>query len=263
MGALGRVAFHLRIAAHIALASVKVSVLFPVWSQERRRAEIKAWSRRALTILGFRPVVVAGEAAAAGRPHLIVSNHVSWIDVVAILSETHAVFVAKSEVRRWPLIGSIAERIGTIFVQRRCRREIASEVRTVAARLADGAAVGLFPEGTTTEGADVLPFRPLYFEAAILARMPVQPVAIRYLHDDGTPAEEAAFTGETSLLQSFGRLANGRARTVELTYLPLIEVSSASRREVAQQAEGVIRAALAGPRGRRVSRVGPALCEAA
>lgn len=243
----GRVILYLRIAGHLALAALKVAVCFRFWPQKRREAEVSQWAMKTLSIFRIR-LVVAGKRR-IDSPCLIVANHVSWLDIYALLSQSHASFVAKAEVRRWPLIGWLAERVGTVFVLRQRHRRVAAEVREIVTRLEAGTSVGLFPEGTTTVGNAPTAFRPLYFEAAIVAGTPVQPVAIRYLGDDGALAEDAAFTGDMTLVESFVRLANGRASVVELTYLEPIDSPGTCRRRLATAAESAIRLALAGNAG--------------
>lgn len=245
-GLLRRAAFYGRIAGHISLAIAKVAVLYPRWSPERRAREVSDWSHGTLSIFGFR-VVVRGEPPPAGRTHLLAANHTSWLDIYAILAITPVVFVAKEEVRAWPAIGWLAGRLGTIFVPRRRSQDMAGHVQALAKALAEGLPVGLFPEGTTTDGSTVLPFRPPFFEAAAVTRTPVQPVALRYIGADGRPATRAAFTGDMTLVESFQRLADCGEGIVEITFLPPIEAGS--RRELAGLAEAAIRDHLDTARG--------------
>lgn len=238
--ALGRTAVYCRIAGHLTVAAIKVGLCFRSWPEGRRRGEISAWSAQVLDIFGI-GAVAKGRPPDPGRPHLIVANHVSWLDVYCILSRTGAAFVAKTEVRAWPVIGSLAAGLDTIFVSRG-RYRLGVEVNTISVRLAAGGSICVFPEGTSSDGSSVLQFRAACFEAAIAAGIPVQPVAIRYLRADGTRAEEAVFTGDTTLVMSFGRLAAASGMTAEVTFLEPIESRGTTRRDLARRAESAIRA---------------------
>ena len=129
---------------------------------------------------------------------MIASNHVSWADIFAIASVRHTRFIAKSEIRDWPLAGWLAERSGTIFIRRARRHDTARINALVHDALAEGDCVGLFPEGTTTEGDRLLKFHSSLFEPAVANRARVYPVAVRYEHPDGTPLRAVAYVGDLS-----------------------------------------------------------------
>jgi 1-acyl-sn-glycerol-3-phosphate acyltransferase len=240
--ALGRTFVCVAIAGHLAEAMLKVGLCFRRWSDDRRHDEIGNWSSRALEIFGIRTVVV-GRPPARDRAHLLVANHVSWLDVHCILSRTRASFVAKADVNAWPIIGTLAGHLETIFVSRG-QNALRAEMSAIRERLAAGRPICMFPEGTSSDGSQILPFRSAFFEAAIAAGAPVQPIAIRYRRADGTRADEAAFTGDTTLVQSFRRLAASPGMTAEVHFLDPIEPAGLSRRELARRAEIAIRTAL-------------------
>jgi 1-acyl-sn-glycerol-3-phosphate acyltransferase len=128
-----------------------------------------------------------------GKPVLILSNHVSWIDIPVIGSVMPLVFVSKSEVRRWPLVGTVAELLHTIFVDRTRRQKTAEVNATIARKMNDGDPVVLFAEGTSSDGNRVLQFRSALVGAAssVLAQdqadVWLQPMCISYPHIDGLP----------------------------------------------------------------------------
>ncbi len=132
-------------------------------------------------------VVTRGEPPASNERLLWVSNHVSWLDTYVLHTISGARFVAKDEVAAWPIIGTAARRFGTFFHRRGCFRDAWRMSREVGRALAQGYPAAVFPEGTTTDGEVLLPFRNAFFQAAIDAAVPVQPVAIRYLGRDGEP----------------------------------------------------------------------------
>jgi len=238
---LGISRLYCRIAIHIGRALVKLLLGFPLWSGKRRRHEIARWSAQALGIFGIATGTI-------GRPPqlpvLFVANHVSWLDILVILSHFDVVFVAKEEVRRWPVLGFIVARVGTVFVARRRSRQIPSQVSACAQKLVCGTSVCVFPEGTSSDGSDVLPFRSSLLQAAMDAGVAVQPLAISYRHPDGSRATEAAFTGDMSLIGSFRLLARHRSIAAQLQILPLILSAFGTRATIAQCAESSLRRAL-------------------
>ncbi len=137
----------------------------------------------------------------SGRPPacgLVLSNHLGYLDILFHGASMPCVFVSKAEVRRWPLIGLIAHCAGTIFLDRERATGAARAATKVEAALAAGIPVLLFPEGTSTDGAQVLPFHPFLLQSAVKAKVPVTPAALRYAAD--TCAErELCFHGAGTL----------------------------------------------------------------
>lgn len=195
-------------------------------------------ARGLLAALGVE-VRTSGLVPASDRPLLLVANHVSWLDTYALNAMSGARFVAKSEVGRWPVIGAMAGRYGTIFHRRGCPRDAWRSVATASRALALGYPVGVFPEGTTTRGDELLPFHPAFFQAAINAGTPVQPVAIRYRLARGAPTIAAAYCGDMSLVESVRRVLECRGLIVELNFAPRLE-PAADRRALAAAARSAI-----------------------
>jgi len=235
--------YYCRIAIHVAVALVKILLCLRFWTEETRQREIRSWSTKALSLFGI-SVEAVGPRPHPHRPLLLVANHTSWLDILVIQTQFDVVFVAKQDVRKWPAFGWLAERVGTVFVSRRQSQEISSHVTRLTQKLASGASVCVFPEGTTSDGTAVLPFRSALLQPAIDADVPVQPLAIQYERLDGNRAVEVAFVGDMSLVQSFKLLASGRSIYARLQILPVIATASATRRSLAEQAETAIRTAL-------------------
>lgn len=146
----------------------------------------RGWSRRLLAILG---VEVDAVGRAPDLPFFLVSNHLGYLDIPVLASHTGMVFIAKSEIARWPVVGSICKCVDTIFIDREARRDIPRVISLIERELELGAAVALFPEGTSSQGATVLPFRPSLLEAPARGRMPVSVASLSYDIPDGeTPA---------------------------------------------------------------------------
>jgi 1-acyl-sn-glycerol-3-phosphate acyltransferase len=196
----------------------------------------RLWARAALRALGVR-LVVRGRLPR--RPGLLVANHISWLDTVALLALAPGRIVAKHDVRRWPLVGAVAAAIGTIFVDRSRPRTLPATVAEVAAALRSGATVTVFPEGTTGCGEAVGPFRPAMFQAVIDAGAVVVPLTLRY--SDGA----AAFVGDETLIASLRRIVAVPSLTVTVTASIALHPGDAStRRDLAT----VARMAVSTPR---------------
>ncbi len=194
-----------------------------------RHAAARAVSRGILAVLGIR-LVWRGPAPRPGS--LLVANHVSWLDVVALLAVTPVRLVAKHDVRAWPAVGALAALTGSIFVDRSRPKRLPTTVAEVAAALRGGRSVAVFPEGTTFCGAERGRFRPAVFQAAVDAGAPVMPIAIRYSSPD------AAFVGDDTLWSSVRRVAGLRGLTVTLVGSPALRPEpGADRRALARAAQ--------------------------
>ncbi|MHB1606057.1 MAG: lysophospholipid acyltransferase family protein [Leptospirales bacterium] len=180
-------------------------------------------------------------------PYLIVSNHVSWLDPVAICSIRPASFVSKAEISRIPVLGHLARRGGTVFLDRGSFRSLGTVSRKMEALIGEGKSVALFPEGKTTLGSDVLPFAPALFETACRARIPVLPVAIRYTRNNGKElALSAAFVEGKSFFSSFQSILSDEDLEITLSWTPPIFPDRFSRRDLAACSESRIRGILGG-----------------
>lgn len=183
-------------------------VVFPFATQTRRDALTRGWSRICLACCGVRYEVHAtGGAFDTARlsGSLLLANHVSWLDIVVMNAVRPAHFVAKSEIRDWPLLGMLARRTGTIFIERGRRHAVHGAIGKMVAKLRAGEVCAVFPEGTTSDGSALLPFHANLIEAALEAPAPVVPITIRYL-DDGRPSRRAAYFGDDRLIDSIVRV---------------------------------------------------------
>jgi 1-acyl-sn-glycerol-3-phosphate acyltransferase len=187
-----------------------VVALFPRWSQQRREATVQAWSRRMLAIMGV-PLQVHGTASVPG-PLLLVANHISWLDILVLHAARYGRFVSKADVRHWPLVGTLATGGGTLYIEREKRRDAMRVVHHIAESLHAGEVVVVFPEGTTSDGGTLLPFHGNLIQAAITARVPVQPVGLRFV-DAATGADSRGplYLDDDTLVGSFWRTLAGPA----------------------------------------------------
>ncbi|WP_422751275.1 lysophospholipid acyltransferase family protein [Micromonospora sp. WMMD1219] len=224
------------------VAGTGLAVLLPLLPATRGRAALRGWALWTLRTLGVR-LLVRGRAP-RGRA-LLVANHVSWLDVLAVLAVSPARMLAKREVRRWPLVGALAAAAGTVFVDRSRPRDLPATVAQVAGALRSGRSVAVFPEGTTWCGAatDCRPsggFRPAMFEAAVAAGAPVVPLRIGYRYA-GDPSTLPAFLGEETLWASVRRVLAARGLTVSVALSAALHPGEgADRRSLARIAEAAI-----------------------
>lgn len=186
----------------------------------------KYWSKILLTLCGVR-VSQRGTPILQGGV-LWVVNHVSWLDIFVLNCVRATAFVAKSEIRHWPLIGWLAAGAGTIFIERASRHAVHKVGHAMQAHFAREQAVGLFPEGTTSSGFDLLPFYANLFEPARKAATRIQPVALLYFHQ-GRRSDLAAFVGEQTLLESLWCVLSSSGLSIEIHFLPaLLEAGAES-----------------------------------
>jgi 1-acyl-sn-glycerol-3-phosphate acyltransferase len=220
--------------------------VLPLLSSVRRERALRAWFRALLAALRIRLKVSGGDRfAPPGTAALVVSNHVSWLDLVAISAVQPLRMVAKSEIGGWPLIGALARRNRTIFVHRERLSTLPAAVATVSDALGAGTSVGVFPEATTWCGMASGRFRPAFFQAAADTATPVRPVALRYRLEEGGTTTVAAFIGSATLWHAVVTLAGVRGLLIELRLLPVLPAEGADRRALAAAAGAAVTAAAA------------------
>ena len=180
-------------------------IKFPKLNREQKLESIQKWSQDTLDVLGIRvvhdtPLVHTKNAEV---PLLLVANHVSWVDALIIQSIQPSIFVAKAEVKSWPIVGSIATGCGVIYVNRGSPSSARRMVDDLSSALHHGYCVAGFPEGTSSEGSSVSLFHANLFEAAINHQVQVLPLAIRYTNPStGALCLRAAFIGDIGFVAS-------------------------------------------------------------
>lgn len=218
--------------------------VYPLVSHAVRLRLKRRWSRRLLAVLG-----VQLEVAWWARPPrgLLVVNHVSWLDIFVINALSPAAFVCKAEVRAWPLIGWLCKRTDTVFIERGSHGAAHRTRQVLAERLRNGGLAAFFPEGTTSDGAKLLPFRSALFQAAIDAESVVQPVALSYVDAAGRRSTAAAFCGDTTLWQSLRSIAGTTQLRVRMGVLAPLAACGMARQELSEAAHRLISHALDQP----------------
>lgn len=231
-----------RVFLHLFAGLAACALIFPWAGTARRDRTVQRWSRQLLAIVGVR---VQQENGVPALEHaMIVANHVSWLDIFVINSLHPCHFVAKSEIRDWPVLGWLAEKGGTVFLARGNRRELRQIFKSMVAALEAGERVAFFPEGTTAAQGTVLPFHANLFEAAVDANVQVQPYALRYFNAEGQLHPSVDFTGDMTFARSMLAVLSGPAIDARLTCLPPLDSAGAHRRQLAQAAHDAVAAVL-------------------
>jgi len=215
-----------------------VACAYPLLHDRRRLLLKQRWSRQLLEILGIR---VDANLPGIAQGHLLVANHISWLDVFVLNATRPMAFVAKAEVRHWPVIGWLAAKTDTVFLQRgrRCHaREINARIANL---LAAGKDVAIFPEGTTTDGSTVLAFFGALMQPAIDSRRAIHPVSISYFDETGKPSQAPVYAGDTTMMECLAAIIATPRITARLNQTPPITPNGlATRRTLAGMARGAI-----------------------
>ena len=232
-----------------------VLVFFPFLDRGGRQAHIARWSRGMLARLGITLRVEGDPGTAPGT--LLVVNHVSWLDVMAVHALLpEARFVSKADVRGWPVVRRLVDAAGTLYLERERKRDALRVVHDMSAALGGGDTVAIFPEGTTSTGHGLLPFHANLLQSAIAVEAPVRPVALRWSDARHPVSEAMEFIGDTTMAESLWRTANGEGVVATLRFLAPRPSAGADRRALAAALRADVAAALgvdAAPTDRRGS----------
>lgn len=242
-----------RLVVHLLRGIWLIGVHFPRASQEQRRALIRAWSLKMMRLCGL-SLVVHHDDARLDAGVMVVSNHVSWMDIFVINAWCPTPFVSKAEVRRWPLVGWFARQLDTIFLQREKRSDAKRIMHELAGRLERDKRLCVFPEGTTSGGHVLQPFHTNLFQAPVTAGRPVQPVCLMYEDAHGNQTLAPAYVDDVSLMQSLDAMLRAKPLTAHV-YVGDALPSGDDRRILAKQAEHAVREALQGMQGREIQYV--------
>ncbi|MGB8166817.1 MAG: lysophospholipid acyltransferase family protein [Chthoniobacteraceae bacterium] len=200
--------------------------------RQRRARWLHRWCRVYACLIGLR----LSSRGSVPRSGMIVSNHLSYLDIVALSALTPCVFVAKKEVASWPVFGIFARLAGTVFVDRSRRMDVAATNAAIEEALKSGAVVVLFAEGTSSGGQTVLPFRSSLLGSAAASRGAVVPAAIHYQIADGSVPDEVCYWGDMTLLPHLINLLGKRQIQTQIAFgSPGSVASPRSRKEAAVQ----------------------------
>ena len=237
----------LRIALALVMVSLATIVMGPIqilglvfdWKIRRRLPGI--WHRIACRMIGLK--VHTNGTADKRRPLMIAANHSSWLDILVLSAVADVVFVAKAEVKTWPVFSTLARLQATIFVVREERRKTGEQVNEIAERMTAGEIVVLFPEGTTSDGNHMLPIKSSLFGAAASAipgsadgTVYIQPVSIAYTRVHGMPMGRyhrpiASWPGDTELMPHLTTILKTGSLDAEVTFCESVPFTARSNRK--------------------------------
>jgi len=229
-----------RLVLHLLQGMLTIALLFPFYVPARRRSAVKRWSHALLGMLGVKLQVHGKPPRGHVPPAMLVANHVSWLDIYAINAVIPVRFVAKSEIRKWPVIGWLSAKTGTLFIERARRRDTVRISGEIVAAMQSGDVVTVFPEGTTTDGSQVLRFHGSLLQPQLQAEAHVYPVALRYENSDGSLCVEAAYDGDKSLWDTLRLIVARPVIHVHVWFLQPLPAAGADRRTLAQAAHAAI-----------------------
>lgn len=224
--ALGRL---LRMFAWVLHGCWLVYTRFPKLTMAEYAREVEAWAQHMLRIIGVQ-VHVTGQPAAG--PVLLAANHISWLDILVMHAASHCRFVAKSEIRRWPLVGALTTGGGSLYIERSSSRDAMRVVHQMAEALQQGDVLAVFPEGGTGDGITLLPFHANLLQAAIVVNAPVQPVALKFVDAQSqTRSLAPCYRDDDTLLSSVWRTLCSPPLLAEVHYGATEQHLGRSRRE--------------------------------
>jgi len=218
---------------HVFMGMWAIYMRFPQLNPEQREMHVQAWALQFLALWQIH-LKVMGQPVRHG-PALLVANHISWLDIVVIHSARHCRFVSKSDIRDWPLVGMLATGAGTLYIERTNRKDALRMVKDMASAMQEGDVVAIFPEGTTSDGRDLLPFHANLIQSAIHAQAPVQPMSLQFLDaQTGEITLAPCYIGDDTLLGSMWRTLKAPSIIAVVHFGDLQHANGRDRRQWAQ-----------------------------
>ena len=193
---------------------------------------VKLWAIGLLKASGAK-VVIEGEKldGYVHANHMVIANHISWLDIPILYSQYFVNFVGRAETKKWPLLGLVIRMGGTIFINRKRKKELISVNQIVAKKLNNGACVGLFPEGKTSTGRTVLKFKAPILEAAIIGNSTILPIVLEFYRKNGKVAYSVSYAGKVTLWQTVTRSLYLNGFIVKIKFLPPVPTKDFTNRE--------------------------------
>lgn len=225
----------MRIFIHVLVGISVVATIWPFAKKLTKVKLIKWWSKKLLKHFGIQVIATGNIPNSYLSNTMFLANHVSWADIYALNSILPLQFIAKSDINNWPILGYLVRKSGTIFINRSNRKDTARIVDTTTDNLLAGGNIGFFPEGTTSDGTTLLRFKSSIVQAAINAKSPIHPVAIRYPLPGGGINIDMAYAGDTTMGEAMTHALKQKLSIVELHFLTPIS-PKANRQQLTQMA---------------------------
>ena len=232
MRSLRAIAKFLRVMAWVCRGYWNVRTVFTKYSDEQQARAVEKWARGMLKIIGIE-VRVKGHPASG--PVLMAANHISWLDILVMHAACHCRFVAKSEIRNWPVVGALTTGGGSLYIERGSRNDAMRVVHLMAEALHQGQVLAVFPEGRTGDGVTLSPFHANLLQAAISADVPIQPVALQFFDaQTGEISLAPCYRDDDTLVSSLWRTLCAPPLLAHVRYGDKQTAQSRSRREWAR-----------------------------
>jgi 1-acyl-sn-glycerol-3-phosphate acyltransferase len=205
---------------HVLAGLRMIALQYPKKNWEEQALLMQAWSLKLLAILNI-DLVKSGHAPETLTPKntLVVGNHIAWLDIMLINSTSVCSFVGMQEIRRWPVVGWLVANAGTIFIDRKNRRDSLRVNSALSQELASGKSIAFFPEAQTTLGVSVYPFKAALFEPILMSQGQVLPFYIKYTHA-GQYTAKPSFSGDVSFFGSLFNILSVPNLQAEIGYIP-------------------------------------------
>ncbi|MBS0608883.1 MAG: 1-acyl-sn-glycerol-3-phosphate acyltransferase [Proteobacteria bacterium] len=223
----------LRLVLHALQGLWTVALRFPSLPPDQQQARVQAWSLGLLACAGV--TLELRGSPPQGGPVLLVANHLSWLDIPVMHAARYCRFISKSDVQGWPIVGTLATAAGTLYIERASRRDALRMVASMRDALLAGEVLAVFPEGTTGDGRQLLPFHANLLQAAVAADAPVQPVGLRFLDSSsGATSFAPSFVGDETLLGSIWRTLSAPGITAVVHFGAIEHAQGRDRRAWSQ-----------------------------
>jgi 1-acyl-sn-glycerol-3-phosphate acyltransferase len=228
------------VIAYALVALAEAAVSLPLEPRRQRRAKRARWLHRWCTVATRVTGLRIATHGAAPRSGLLVSNHLSYLDIIALSALQPCVFVAKREVKHWPIFGWLACAAGTVFVDRTRRRDSLRAVDQIRRALGDKVLVVLFPEGTSSDGATVLPFKSALLAPAVRLDLPVTVAAVHYSLQRGSVADEICYWRDMNFLPHLWNLCGKSVVDAHLSFQS-VTCRSQDRKALARELHSAVK----------------------
>ena len=179
-----------------------VIIFYPILPKRYWIYFVKMWAYGILLFMGVKVQVEGDIMPYIEKNALVVANHISWLDIPILYTQHSVGFIGRNEMKKWPILSLLIKSGSTIFIDRTRKRDLIHINNVVSQKLAEGATIGLFPEGKTSDGKSILPFKPSLFEATIMAKSTIIPLVIQYYTKDGKPSNAMTYADKITLWES-------------------------------------------------------------
>lgn len=229
---------------YLLLAAIVVPIIFsPLTNRFPKRRKVASFLyRRFYNALNIQ-LIIKGNPT--NEPSLWVCNHISWLDILLLAGNNTVDFIAKTEVGKWPLVGYIVRKAGTLLIDRDNKFQAYRSLPLLQERIQTGMPIVVFPEGTTTDGSSTLPFKPMFYQAAIRENILVQPISLQYFNANGEITDSVAFIDDDDFSSSLKRILKQPKIIAEIRFLPVMSANDYHRKHLAQLNRKTINQSLA------------------